>query len=155
MDPPNSLKITIDTHTGTRTVIKTYTVARTETSITNLVLQAPTHLANGLPMNWDGNPWFDRGANTWHHLLPVQFQNLFPASLDINSSDYGVVLTANTHEAIHWAGWNDDWQNFFAGNAATRANVLKQLNDMCMDYHGVVLDYLPRVQLSYGEWRGN
>ena len=101
MDAPNSLKITIDTHTGTQEVIETYTVARTDTPITNLVLQAPTHLANGLPMNWDGKPWFNRGANTWHHLLPLQFQNLFPPDLDINSADYGVVLTANTHDAIH------------------------------------------------------
>ena len=151
---PNSLKITINTNTGAREVIETYTVARTATPITNLVLQAPTHLANGLPGGWDGNPWFNRGNNTWHHLLPLQFQHLFPATLDINSADYGVVLTANTHDAIHWAGWNDDWQNFFAHNVATRANVLAKLNNMCLDYHGVAFDYLPRAQQSYAQWHG-
>jgi hypothetical protein len=77
-----------------------------------------------------------------------------PVPRDSQYQQCRVVLTANTHDAIHWAGWNDDWQNFFAHNVATRANVLAKLNNMCLDYHGVAFDYLPRAQQSYAQWHG-
>ncbi len=123
------------------------------TIITDDVALAPRQCASGDKLV-NGYTWFDEGAFTWHHLLPQEFIRLFPTGIDIGAAEYGVVIKENTHAAIHWAGWNKDWQDFFKKNKQpSKQEVLKQLSEMCVVYHGVPYAELPTAQQSYDTWK--
>jgi hypothetical protein len=80
--------------------------------------------------------WLAGGVSSWHHVFPVELKHLFqPAGIRINQ--YGIDLPKNLHDAIHEAGWNGEWIEFFKTNpSANKAAIMQKLNELTNKYHG-------------------
>jgi RHS repeat-associated protein len=80
----------------------------------------------------------DPFGEDWHHLLSWHWVDEFDAlGFDINSPEYGWMLSGELHRRLHPA-WNDDWEEFFegfeaAGKCPTRDDVESQLVQMLAD----------------------
>jgi hypothetical protein len=53
----------------------------------------------------------------WHHLLPQEFSpQANRVGIKVNSAPNGIFMPMADHQALHQAGWNDDWRDFFRRN---------------------------------------
>jgi len=124
------------------------------TSVTAEVCEAPKYCRSGNKLV-NGYGWLNGGGLTWHHLLPQEFEALYPGDLDIHAAEYGLVINENVHCALHWSGWNKSWQDFFRryrGRKPTVQQVKTMLNDLCLAYHGVAYNELTKAHDSYIIW---
>ena len=88
----------------------------------------------------------------WHHLLPQKWRTLFAqANVDIDSAVYGVIMDKENHQALHSAGWNNEWEKFFQTNTnPTAAQVQTQLSAMKNKYSGILRNGW-RARWTYGD----
>ncbi|MFV0443414.1 MAG: Ig-like domain-containing protein [Planctomycetaceae bacterium] len=98
----------------------------------------------------------------WHHLFPQQLRDRFEElNIDIDSAEWGRLMTAADHTELHNNGWNKEWDEFFKdfdvnkGRAPTRDEVLKKLNDMGLDddFNKLLNNGTPAA-VSYKKWGG-
>jgi hypothetical protein len=94
----------------------------------------------------------------WHHMLPKAFEADFILAgiIDIHDARFGLILERSNHQALHSAGWNNEWKKFFSSASAPRskAEVLAQLEKMKAS--PVFAQLLARgraARVCYGVWR--
>jgi len=53
----------------------------------------------------------------WHHIIPWAIAYRFESLIDINAPKWGLMMNPREHAALHKAGWNDAWEEFFYSNS--------------------------------------
>jgi hypothetical protein len=131
------------------------------TTVTDFVCKAARNRSTGNKLK-NGYGWLNGGGITWHHLLPQEFEAYFPTSINIHAAQYGIEINLNAHDAIHWAGWNEEWHEFLRADMDASGNdragkiaVQGQLKKMCLKYHGQTYVDLPTSDYSYAAWTGD
>lgn len=94
------------------------------------------------------------GPDEWHHMLPRQFAPFWQAlGIDFNASDFGKILDKADHNALHCAGWNEEWDSF-TSKPRTKEEVMRKLEDMKKDKRfNAILSKGKNTSMGYKQWR--